>query len=63
MEEYEKTPQFNLMAPEAVGVYAVHKRWHLQGMQAALAAGGQMQPGMANNIPSENLGTLEGGVQ
>jgi hypothetical protein len=63
MEEYEKTPQFDLMAPEAVGVYAVHKRGHLQGMQAALAAGGQMQPGMANNIPSENLGTLEGGVQ
>lgn len=75
MEMFEKSPQFNQMPPEAVGVYAVHKRHHMQGMQAALAVGGQTSPGMGNNIPtgmsnaatvgsgSADLNTLEGGVQ
>lgn len=76
MEQWTKSPQFDALPPEAVAMVAVHKRAHIQGVQAALAAGGQFQPGMANNIPtgvsnastlagggSADLNTLEGGVQ
>ena len=71
MDQFEKAPAFEAMTPEAVAVYAMHKRGHMQLMQHQIAQAQQPQgPGMGNNVPTgetqdggTSLGALEGGVQ
>jgi hypothetical protein len=71
MERFERSAAFEAMPPEAVAVFAMHKRGHVQLMQHQMATQQQPAgPGMGNNVPtgmSQGGGTdmdaLEGGVQ
>jgi hypothetical protein len=72
MEQFQRTPAFESMSPEAASLFAVHKRGHMQMMQQQMAMQQQPQgPGMGNNVPTgmsqaeggTDMNALEGGVQ
>lgn len=71
MERFERTSAFDAMPPEAVAIFAMHKRGHMQLLQAQMAQQQQPAgPGMGNNVPTgmtqaggTDADALEGGVQ
>ena len=71
MSRFEAGPVFDNLPPEAVAVFAMHKRGHLMYLQQQMAAQQQpVGPGQGNNVPSgmtqtggTDMDALEGGVQ
>ena len=71
MDEFEKSPAFESMTPEAAAGYAHHKRAHLQALQSQMTQQTMVVgPGQGNNVPQgmtqaggNDMNALEGGVQ